>query len=47
MVESKEGNGSFSRRNFMKGAIAAAAAMGAGAAFTGCAPAGTSIKASE
>ena len=47
MVESKEGNGSFSRRNFMKGAIAAAAAMGAGAAFTGCAPAGTSKKASE
>ena len=47
MVESKEGNGSLSRRNFMKGAIAAAAAMGAGAAFTGCAPAGTSKKASE
>lgn len=44
MTQDIEVKGTFTRRNFMKGALAAAAAMGVGAAATGCAPAGGTEK---
>ncbi len=44
MSENIETKGAFSRRNFMKGALAAAAAMGVGAVATGCAPASNTEK---
>ena len=44
MTQDIEVKGTFTRRNFMKGALAAAAAMGVGAAAPGCAPAGGTEK---
>ena len=47
MTKSDETKYSFTRRNFMKGALAAAAAMGVGAVAAGCSPAGTGEGAAE
>ncbi|WP_294377295.1 FAD-binding protein [uncultured Slackia sp.] len=44
MNENNEVKGAFTRRNFMKGALAAAAAMGVGAVASGCGPTGGSDK---
>lgn len=44
MNENSEVKGAFTRRNFMKGALAAAAAMGVGAVVSGCGPTGGSDK---
>ena len=44
MNENSEVKGAFTRRNFMKGALAAAAAMGVGAVASGCGPTGGSDK---
>ena len=47
MTKTDETKYSFTRRNFMKGALAAAAAMGVGAVAAGCSPAGTGEGAAE
>ena len=44
MNENSEVKGAFTRRTFMKGALAAAAAMGVGAVASGCGPTGGSDK---
>ena len=44
MNENNEVKGAVTRRNFMKGALAAAAAMGVGAVASGCGPTGGSDK---
>lgn len=44
MNENSEVKGAFTRRNFMKGALAAAAAMGVGAVASGCGSTGGSDK---